>query len=114
MNVKILTILLASILFVLIIELIRRDKLTFKYALGWLLTSLVAITFAFFDNIVFALANLLGFELPSNFIFFSCLFCLVFLSLLLTIFLCQQNERNDRMIQKLALLENRIIKMEQK
>lgn len=59
-------------------------------------------------------AALLGFELPSNFIFFA-LFCVfVFLSLLLTVFLCQQNSRNDVMAQKIALLEFELKELKKK
>jgi hypothetical protein len=79
--------------------------LTFKYAVGWLLVAGGGIFFAVFYHLLYALAAWLGFELPSNFIFFA-LFCVfVFLSLLLTVFLCQQNIRNDLMAQKIALLE---------
>ena len=35
----------------------------------------------------------------------------VFLSLLLTVFLCQQNRRNDRMAQKIGILELEIKEM---
>jgi hypothetical protein len=33
---------------------------------------------------------------------------------LLTVFLCQQNRRNDRMAQKIALLEDRLEQLEKK
>jgi hypothetical protein len=38
----------------------------------------------------------------------------VFLSLVLTVFLCQQNSRNDIMAQKIALLEFEIKQLKQK
>ena len=58
---------------------------------------------------IFHLASHLGFEVPSNFIFFCLMGAFVFLSLLLTVFLCQQNRRNDRMAQKIALLERDLL-----
>ena len=102
---KLLAIFLSSVILVCVIELVRREKLTFKYAVGWIFVSLLAILFAVFDKYVFSLAQFFGFELPSNFIFFSLLAVFVFLSLLMTIFLCQQNNRNDTMAQKIAILE---------
>jgi hypothetical protein len=98
-------------IFVFVIELIRREKLTFKYAFAWLFFSFLGIVFSFFPGIPFFLASRLGFELPSNFIFFSLLGMFVFLSLLLTVFLCQQNRRNDRMAQKIGMLEMEIKEM---
>src|SRR5271154_5489175 len=105
MNIHVVAITVSLVIFLFVIDLVRRRRLTFKYAMAWLLVSFGAIFFAVFYRLLFACAALLGFELPSNFIFFT-LFCVfVFLSLLLTVFLCQQSNRNDVMAQKIALLE---------
>ncbi len=114
MTAQRLTILLALLLLGLVLELVRREKLSFKYALGWLVLSVLAIVFAVFNNILFRVAFGLGFELPSNFIFFASLAGIAFLSLLLTIFLCQQNDRHDKMAQHLGLLEKRLSEIEEK
>ena len=108
MNIKLLAILISMTMFLFVLDLVRRRRLTFKYALGWLSASGAAIFFAIFHKILFRFAAWLGFELPSNFIFFALLCVFVFLSLLLTVFLCQQNERNDCMAQKIAILEFKI------
>lgn len=108
MNARILAIILAATLLILIIELVRREKLTFKYASGWILAGIAGIAAAIFDQLLYRLAVSLGFQLTSNFIFFIVLCGLIFLSLILTIFLCQQNSRNDRMAQKIGLLEQEI------
>ena len=105
MSIKILTLILSGFILCLIIELIRREKLTFKYAFAWLGVSILSIFLVLFDQVLFSLARALGFELTSNFIFFTLLTVFVFLSLLMTIFLCQQNNRNDVMAQKLGILE---------
>ncbi len=108
MNIQALAILLSSSIFIVVVELVRRHKLTFKYALAWLLVSLLGVICAVFKGLVFRISAFLGFEVPSNFIFFT-LFCVfIFVSLLLTVFLCQQNSRNDRMAQKIALLEDEL------
>jgi hypothetical protein len=114
MNIHILAVLLSLLMLCFVIDLVRRHKLTFKYALAWLLVSAAGVFFAIFHKFLFGIAAFLGFELPSNFIFFS-LFCVfVFLSLIMTVFLCQQNNRNDTMIQKIALLEYEIKQLKQK
>ena len=114
MNIHVLSILISTTIFLYVVDLVRRGKLTFKYALAWLFVSASAIFFAIFHRLLFGIAAWLGFELPSNFIFFV-LFCVfIFLSLLLTVFLCQQNSRNDRMAQKIALLEFEIQQLKKK
>ena len=93
---------------IFVIELLRRNKLTFKYAAGWVVMSAVAIFFSAFEGCIFTVSGWLGFELPSNFIFFTLLCFFVFLSLFLTAFLCQQENRNTAIAQKLSLLEMEI------
>ena len=114
MNIHVVATVVSVAIFAFVIELVRRRRLTFKYAVAWLLVSGGAIFFAVFYKFLFACAAFLGFELPSNFIFFT-LFCVfVTLSLLLTVFLCQQNIRNDLMAQKIALLEFELKELKKK
>ncbi len=112
--VKYISILLSSLVFSIVVELVRKEKLTFKYAFGWISLSLLAIVFAVFDHVLFALSDALGFALPSNFIFFALICVLVLMSLVMTIFLCQQNRRNDTMAQKIGILQHEIERLESK
>jgi len=89
----------------LILELVRREKLTFRYAFGWLAAVLGGILIVAADQMVFRLASWLGFRLLSNFIFFCCMGMAVVLGLLLTVLLCRQDQRNHLMAKKIALLE---------
>lgn len=108
MNARLLAAALSLLLFLFVVEMIREERLTFKYAFGWLLAAVIGLLMAVFDRCVVRAAGWFGFELPSNFIFFTGLGVFVFLSLLLTIFLCQQNRRTERLAQKIALLENEV------
>lgn len=114
MNIQVLAIVISLLMFAFVIELVRRHRLTFKYALAWLTVSAAAVFFAIFKDLLFGAAAFLGFELPSNFIFFALLCAFVVLSLLLTVFLCQQNNRNDAMAQKIALLEHDMQQLKKK
>lgn len=105
MNVQIVAIAVALLILFTVLELVRRQRLTFKYAVAWLSVSAAAVFFAIFHKPLFAFAGWLGFELPSNFIFFALFCAFIFLSLLLTVSLCQLNSRHDRMAQRIALLE---------
>ena len=114
MSTKILSIVLSLGILLTVIELARRERLSFKYAAAWLIISSVAAFFAVFDNVLNDVSSWLGFELISNFIFFALLCGFVFLSLLLTIFLCRQNIRNDKMAQKLGILEHDLEQVKKK
>lgn len=108
MSVKTLSIGVALLLILFIVELIREEKMTFKYAFGWLILSLLGIVFVVCENLVWTLTRFFGFQLASNFIFFTMLCGFVFLCLIMTIFLCQQNKRNDTIAQKLCLMQREI------
>ncbi|MBP9853998.1 MAG: DUF2304 domain-containing protein [Candidatus Omnitrophica bacterium] len=105
MIIKIIIILSSLVMLFFILELIRKEKLTFKYAFAWIGVTLLTMFFAVFHQLLFTLAYILGFELPSNFIFFAFSGTFFILSFLMTIFLCQQNNRNDAMAQKIGILE---------
>ena len=108
MGLKLFALLLSTVVLMITIDLIRREKLTFKYAFGWMIMALLAIFFIIFDKILFEFSRWCGFTLPSNFIFFILLFGFVIWSIFLTVFLCQQDMRNDTMAQKIGILEMEI------
>ena len=114
MGIKFLAMIVSAAVFSTVIELVRREKLTFKYAFGWMVISGVGLFFAVFDQLLFKIAYALGFQLPSNFIFFMLLVFFVFLSLLLTIFLCEQDGRNKVMAQKIGILEMELKELKEK
>ncbi len=105
MGIKIFAILVSLLVLLSTLDFVRRGKLTFKYAFGWIALSVLAVFFIVFDTVLFNVSRMLGFVLPSNFVFFVLLAFFVFLSLFLTVFLCQQDSRNDTMAQKIGILE---------
>ena len=48
MNARILSIILSVLILLFVVELVRREKLTFKYAMGWLIVLLLAIFLGIF------------------------------------------------------------------
>ncbi len=105
MDVRLLPVLLSLVVLAAIVELARRDRLTFKYAASWILAALGGIGSALGRPALDRAAAFFGFTLTSNFIFFTALAGFVFLTLLMTVFLCQQTRRNELLAQNLALLE---------
>lgn len=112
-KIKLLAIVISVVIFFFVIELIRRKKLTFKYAVSWLAASLVGLIVAIFDNMLFTIARSIGFALPSNFIFFLVSIILILLSLILTVYLCQQTNRIELIAQKVAIIEEELSRLKQ-
>ncbi|PIQ86869.1 MAG: hypothetical protein COV74_03290 [Candidatus Omnitrophica bacterium CG11_big_fil_rev_8_21_14_0_20_45_26] len=114
MNVNFFAILSAFLILCLVIELIRQQKMTFKYSLSWLSASLLVIILAFNEKLLAKISTFFGFELLSNFIFFLLLLFFVFLSLRLTIFINEQNNRSETLAQTVGILEHKINELEKK
>lgn len=98
----------AVAVFLFVLELIRRRKMTLKYSLSWLAIAVLVVFLALNKTALFHLSSAAGFTLPSNFIFFVILMFFVFLSLLLTVYVNEQNSRVERLNQTVALLDAEI------
>ena len=112
MNVKYFAIACSVGIFIFVIDLIRREKMTFKYALAWLGICITVLTFAIDAPLLSRLAHLAGFKLPSNFVFFLFLLFEILLGLLLTIYSNEQNKRSEILAQSVAILEARLKSLE--
>lgn len=113
MNAKTFAILTAIFIVFLILDLIRRQKMTFKYSLFWLSASVTALFLGIYDNCLTTLAKWAGFEVSSNFIFFLFLAFISALCLFLTVYINEQNTRTETLGQKLGILEMRLRKLQE-
>jgi len=112
MNAKTFAIIVAFLIVGFIVDLIRRQKMTFKYSLFWLSASALTLLFAFCDRMLSRLASLAGFELTSNFIFFLYLAFVSLLCLFLTVYINEQNSRTESLAQNLGILQFKIKELE--
>ncbi len=109
---QILVIAAAILFFVYVSRLVSQDKLLLKYSLLWMLLAAVAVVCALFPAPLYEFAYLLGFENPSNFIFFLGLFLLMIICLSLSVIISKQAIRIKNLIQDQALLVKRLETLE--
>lgn len=114
MQPKLFALIMTVLILIAVIELIRRQKMSFKYAFAWFILILGVIFFTIFDSWLLKIARWAGFTLLSNFVFFLLLIFVIFFSLLLTIHINEQNNRTETTVQALAKLHYRIKKIEEK
>ncbi len=108
MPIKYFILIITVMILAAVVDSIRREKMTFKYAANWFLGGIAAIIFALNEQWIFKLSQWAGFSLPSNFIFFLLLVFVIFLSLRMTLFINEQNSRAEALAQAVAKLENEI------
>ena len=106
-NLKIFLIILLIFQVVLIINRLKRKKMTMKYASFWILLIIIMGVIVVFPTIVFKLSKLAGFEEPSNMIFLLGFFYLFYV---ITTSISVQNEKIKTLVQEISILKERVEK----
>ena len=89
---------------IVLVNLIRKNKLELKYALSWIFLGVGILIFDLFPDLTSFLASLLGIEVPINMLFFLgfCFSLLIIFSL--TVAVSRLSRRVTKLTQELALL----------
>ena len=99
---------LCILLFCLVLHLIAKDRLLLRYSLLWIALVVVTFVSAVFPDGVYSLSRTFGFANPSNFIFFIGLFCLLAITLSLSVIASSQAVKIKKLTQRIALIEHEI------
>lgn len=102
---------LSIILFALVLELVRREKLKERYALLWLGTSVVGVVIGIFPQIIEYLTDALSFQLLTTLYAVSFIY-VIGIILSFSVIISHLSERNRQLVQEVALLGNRIDALE--
>lgn len=96
------------LLFLLVIELVRRSRLKEKYAILWLCAALVMTAFSFSRELLHSAAQLLGIKYPPSLLFLIGLLFLVIINIHFSVVISQLTDKNKTLAQELALLREDI------
>jgi hypothetical protein len=106
--VQIVAIAVSSVIFVIIIELIRRNRLKERYSLIWLAASVMLIVFSIWRGLLHSLALAIGVYYPPSFLFIVAIFFLLLLLLHFSVILSSLSENNKRLAQEIGILKERL------
>ena len=107
--------LVIGILFmVMMIELIRKNRVSLKYALLWLFSGVVMILLAVFPTLLDRFAGLIGVYSPVNALFAILLCCGLVLMISFSVIMSGNKKAIVRLTQEISLLEKRIRELEKK
>ena len=98
----------ALTLLIIIIIFLKKNSMSIKNSVAWLLLPVVFIIIAIFPEPLASLSNALGFETPSNFIFVVIIALLIILCFSLTITLSRQQYQIIKLIQEFSILKEKI------
>jgi hypothetical protein len=107
-RVQIVSIILAALLLLAILELVRRRRLLERYALVWLGSAVVILGLAIWRGALTDLSNALGISYPSNALFVIAFGFVLLLLLHFSLAVSRLTDQSKVLAQRLALLEERV------
>ena len=97
-----------------IINLIRKNRLELKYALSWIISSIMVLILDCFPGLMEDMAELLGIASPVNMMFFFGFIFMIIISLTLTVALSINAGSVKRLNQKIAMLDKQVKELQEK
>jgi hypothetical protein len=113
-RIQVVAVLATAVMFVVVIELVRRRRLIERYALLWMLVALALLVLALWDELLAWGSGLLGIEVPANALFLAA-FAIGFLLLLnFSVVISRLSDQVKTLAQETARLdtENRALRGE--
>jgi hypothetical protein len=111
-RIQILTVCVAAALLVGVIELVRRRRLLERYALLWLLSSLVLLGLSIWRGALDRIAEQVGVAYPPNALFIVAFGFVLWMLLHFSVAVSRLSDQSKVLAQRLALLEERMRRRE--
>jgi hypothetical protein len=112
-RIQVITILVAAVLLVGVIELVRRRRLLERYALLWLLASTVLLGLAIWRGALDKIAEQVGVAYPPNALFIVAFGFVLWMLLHFSVAVSRLSDQAKVLAQRLALLEERVRRQEE-
>lgn len=109
---KIVSISFLLFLIVMIFHLLKKDRITIKYSIVWLLPSFILLIFIIIPGFLNFTTKLLGFQTASNMVFALLIALLLMISIVLTVIVSRQKNQIRVLIQEVSLLKEKMGKYE--
>lgn len=102
---KIFSISFLIVLMIIILILLKKDKITIKYAIVWLFPSVILLIFTLIPGFLTWTTKTLGFQTASNMVFALLIALLLMISIVLTVIVSNQKNQIRKLIQEVSILE---------
>ena len=107
-RVQVVAILGAGVLLLAVLELVRRRRLLERYALLWLLSSVVLLGLAIWRGFLEEIAQALGVAYPPNALFLIAFLFILLLLLHFSVVVSRLADQTKVLAQRLALMESKL------
>ena len=106
LHLKISSIIVSALIFIVIIALVRRRRLREEFSLIWLLAGALIFIVAIWERPVNFIGEITGIIAPTSILFSFGIIFLILVNLQLSIKLSENSDQIKNLIQRLALYEN--------
>jgi hypothetical protein len=113
-RIQLVTIIGAAALLLTVLELVRRRRLTERYALLWLLSACVLLGLAVWSGALSRISHAIGVIYPPNALFFIAIGCILLLLLHFSAVVSRLSDQTETLAQRQALLDERLRRQEQR
>lgn len=107
LELKISAIIFLLIVIILVLSLVKKEKMSIKYSLVWLLPCFILVVFVLVPGFLTWTTNLLGFQTASNMVLSLLIGLLLVISIALTVIVSKQKEQIRLLIQEISLLKKK-------
>lgn len=97
-----------AVTFVLMFALLRAGAVKEKYAVTWVVLGVVVVVLAAIPGLLPALTQLLGFQVPSNLLFFGAILLLFVVAVQTSVALSAHEEKLRTLAEEVAILRARL------
>lgn len=107
-RVQVISILVTLVLMFITFELVRKRRISERYAVLWFGAELVLLVFAVFEKVLFLVAGLVGIVYPPAVLIPILMFFVIALSLHFSIVVSRLSNENKKLAQEISFIKNRL------
>ncbi|MBA7496849.1 hypothetical protein ES702_07458 [subsurface metagenome] len=112
LQIRLVAILASCVILIIVVDLIRREKLRARYSLFWLLVGFIFLAFSLWANLLNLVARIVGIYTPANALLFIGFVGTVVILLHFSVIISTLSLENKKLIEKLSILSWRVEELE--
>ena len=114
LRIQLMAILASCLILIVVVDLIRREKLRARYSVFWLLAGVIFLVFSLWQNLLNLAARAIGIYDGTNALFFIGFTGVVVILLYFSVIISGLSLENKKLIEKLSILTWRVEELEKK
>ncbi len=114
LRIQLMAILASCLILIVVIDLIRREKLRARYSLFWLLAGVIFLILSLWGDLLELLGRAIGIYSPTNALFFVGFIGTVVILLYFSVIISGLSLENKKLVEKLSILTWRVEELEKR